>query len=87
MPSWLSKWESMTYRYFALPDDAVSGTGEIRRGMEDRFFEIAQKSTGLTRAELAASLHAGRKIERGGFRLWAEPINPFKPAKIGGLAW
>ena len=73
---------SPTYRYFALPKDAIHGTGEIRRDAIDRFFQIVRDVSGYSRDIAEPMLHSGRRIETEGFRIWAEPINPFKPAKI-----
>lgn len=70
------------YRYFALPKDAVCGTGEIRRDATERFFGLVKQVAGLDRSVAAPMIHSGQKIETDQFIIWAEPINPFKPAKI-----
>jgi len=72
----------ITYRYFAKPKDAVMGSGEIRRDAIDRFFQIVLDVSGKTRPEAEAILHAGKRIESKQFDIWAEAINPFKPAKL-----
>jgi len=70
------------YRYFVLPDDAVHGSGEIRADAIERFFVIVRQVTGMERSVSEPLLHSGRRIQQGGFTIWAERINPFKPAKI-----
>ena len=72
----------MKYRYFALPKDSVSGTGEIRRDATEKFFALVRQVSGIDRSEAEAIIHSGRHIETSEFDIWARPINPFQPVRV-----
>lgn len=70
------------YRYFALPKDAIVGSGEIRSDRIAEFFVVVRQVSGIERAAAEPLLHSGRRIETEGFLIWAVSINPFHPAKV-----
>lgn len=72
----------MSYRYFAIDRESVSGSGEIARGKEAEYFRLVEQLTGLDRAIAEPILHSGRRIEHPRFELRAVRINPFEPVKI-----